>query len=586
MRKTIDDWYSRKLDTLQGEMLKLESIAKANATQEDLKRQFLRMRISFKKLSVLTDYFNIYQTKLWNGPAIPRIEDDSPHRIIEPHGFQKLEEILWEEGEVDKAAVLEEMAYLLSIVDVLKTEPDRINKFRNPEVWDAFRLHLVRLSSLGISGFDSPVALLSLEEADAGLSGLTELTELYAPALCCDRAELLRRLRKELTDSRSFLLSAKSFDSFDRLTFLREYVNPLANRYRMLTDTLGYQLQPGRRSLNQAVGNIFAEGAFDINFYSPNQRYQLTDERITLGKRLFSDKRLSGTGTRSCASCHQPDRAFTDGLPKALSLDDINTVARNTPTLLNAAFQTKQFYDSRQTMLEFQVSDVVHNVHEMKGKLDVIAQTMTGDTSYLEAFRNAYPADAVPVSAFTIANAVSSYIRSLTPLNSKFDKYIRKQSEQFSAAEKNGFNLFMGKAKCGTCHFVPLFNGLTPPFFSESESEVLGVPESAKKPARLDQDSGKYKFSHSTVHLFAFKTPTLRNIALTEPYMHNGIYKTLEEVVDFYNDGGGAGLGIAPENQTLPPDKLNLTKKEKKDLISFMKALTDTTTLNNRGISK
>ncbi|WP_336516206.1 cytochrome-c peroxidase [Pollutibacter soli] len=578
-RKAVDDWYCRKLDTLQSAMLRLESMSRAKASQGDLKQQFLRMRLSFKRLSILTDYFNIYHTKLWNGPAIPRIEDDSPHRIIEPHGFQKLEEIIWEDGEVDQPAVLEEMKYLLSVVDVLKAEPDRVNKFRNPEMWDAFRQHLVRLSSLGISGFDSPVALLSIDEADAGLSGLLELTELYSPELCCDRAALLRKLKKEIADSRSFLKAAKSFDSFDRLTFLREYINPLADRYRLLTDTLGYQLPAGRRSLNQSAGNIFAKAAFDINFYSPNQRYQVTDERIVLGKKLFSDKRLSGTGTRSCASCHQPSKAFTDGLPKALSLDNVNSVGRNTPTLWNAAFQTKQFYDSRQTMLEFQVSDVVHNVQEMKGKLDAIAQTMTGDTAYLEFFRKAYPADAVPVSAFTIANAVSSYIRSLTSFDSKFDRYIRKESAQFSASEKNGFNLFMGKAKCGTCHFTPLFNGLTPPQFSESESEVLGVPESTGKPAKLDQDSGKYKFSHATVHLFAFKTPTLRNIALTAPYMHNGIYRTLEEVVDFYNDGGGAGLGIAPENQTLPTDKLNLTKKEKKDLVLFMKTLTDTSTL-------
>jgi cytochrome c peroxidase len=144
--------------------------------------------------------------------------------------------------------------------------------------------------------------------------------------------------------------------------------------------------------------------------------------------------------------------------------------------------------------------------------------------------------------------------------------------------EANGFNLFMGKAKCGSCHFMPLFSGAKPPRYYYIESEVLGVPSVAnKKKARLDSDSGRYLITQSPVHLFSFKTPSLRNVALTAPYMHNGIFKTLEEVVDFYNQGGGQGLGIAPPNQTLPFEKLSLTKKEKKDVVAFMKTLTDTT---------
>jgi cytochrome c peroxidase len=135
----------------------------------------------------------------------------------------------------------------------------------------------------------------------------------------------------------------------------------------------------------------------------------------------------------------------------------------------------------------------------------------------------------------------------------------------------------MGKAKCGTCHFMPLFNGLVPPNFNETDSEVLGVPASLKKPYQLDIDSGKYYFTKSAVHLHAFKIPTLRNIVLTAPYMHNGVYKSLEEVIDFYNNGGGKGLNIAPSNQTLPFEKLSLTKKEKKEIISFLHTLTDTT---------
>jgi cytochrome c peroxidase len=143
--------------------------------------------------------------------------------------------------------------------------------------------------------------------------------------------------------------------------------------------------------------------------------------------------------------------------------------------------------------------------------------------------------------------------------------------------EINGFNLFMGKAKCGTCHFMPLFSGAKPPRYYYMESEVIGVPSTVKKiNAKLDADSGRYLSTRYPIHQFSFKTSTLRNIALTAPYMHNGVFKTLEEVVDFYNEGGGKGLHIAPPNQSLPFDKLNLTPQEKKDIISFMKTLTDT----------
>ncbi|MNQ90012.1 Cytochrome c551 peroxidase precursor [compost metagenome] len=142
--------------------------------------------------------------------------------------------------------------------------------------------------------------------------------------------------------------------------------------------------------------------------------------------------------------------------------------------------------------------------------------------------------------------------------------------------ELKGFNLFMGKAKCATCHFMPLFNGTAGPSFSNTEGEVLGVLQDPKAQIPvIDSDEGRYNWTKMDVLKFAFKTPTLRNIALTAPYMHNGAYQTLEEVMDFYNKGGAAGMGITLENQTLSPDPLNLNKKEIQDIIAFLKTLND-----------
>jgi cytochrome c peroxidase len=150
-----------------------------------------------------------------------------------------------------------------------------------------------------------------------------------------------------------------------------------------------------------------------------------------------------------------------------------------------------------------------------------------------------------------------------------------------SEPARRGFNLFMGKAACGTCHFAPVFNGTVPPDYEDSESEVLGVPAAPVwKDAAIDPDMGRIAnrraAEHAPFNQYAFKTPTLRNIALTAPYMHNGVYQTLEEVMQFYNVGGGAGIGIVLPNQTLPPDPLGLSKREIRDIIVFMEALTDT----------
>jgi cytochrome c peroxidase len=145
----------------------------------------------------------------------------------------------------------------------------------------------------------------------------------------------------------------------------------------------------------------------------------------------------------------------------------------------------------------------------------------------------------------------------------------------------DGFNLFMGKAQCGICHFMPLFNGTVPPTFADTESEVIGAPSKVEwSNATIDSDPGRYVIFEMEQLRHAFKTPTVRNASLTAPYMHNGVYRSLEEVIKFYNKGGGAGIGIDLPNQTLPSDSLGLTETEQKKVIEFIHALTDTTGLS------
>jgi cytochrome c peroxidase len=161
------------------------------------------------------------------------------------------------------------------------------------------------------------------------------------------------------------------------------------------------------------------------------------------------------------------------------------------------------------------------------------------------------------------------------PFNAKIDHFFKGQIG-LTDSEINGFNLFAGKAKCATCHFIPLYNGTIPPWYNNTESEVIGVPKNnVWSNAVVDEDVGRYNLNQLDPLKYSFKTPTIRNIAKTAPYMHNGIYTTLEEVVKFYEMGGGNGIGTKLAYQTLPFDNLQLSSKEKQDIIAFLKILTD-----------
>ena len=301
--------------------------------------------------------------------------------------------------------------------------------------------------------------------------------------------------------------------------------------------------------------------------------YFLNPEKIILGKTLFEDPILSGTGTRSCRSCHEPAMAFTDGLAKNKSLGKNGLLKRNTPTLINAALQPALFYDLRVNSLEDQSITVVQSSEEMQGSMRKTAERLWENKTYRDLFSAAFPKkNRGSIDTMEVMNAIGSYVRSLVRLNSRFDEYMRGNKTAMNREEISGFNLFMGKGKCATCHFMPLFNGSFPPAYTTMESEVIGVPAADGK-KEIDPDPGRYDVTPFGFFRHAFKTPTIRNAARTAPYMHNGVYASLEQVVDFYNKGGGAGMGLKVENQTLPFDKLELSDREQKDIVAFIKSL-------------
>ena len=317
----------------------------------------------------------------------------------------------------------------------------------------------------------------------------------------------------------------------------------------------------------------------DPYFYTDLTEKEDSELLTSLGKSLFYDTKLSTTNTVSCASCHNPKLAFTDGLPKPISFKNGDTLQRNTPTLLNAVYANRFFYDLRAFNLEQQAEHVIFNENEFNSSYTAILNSLSKNEAYTSKFKNTF-GDTL-ISRERVLKALASYTSSLRSFNSSFDRYVKGESQTIPESVANGFNLFMGKANCATCHFAPTFAGLVPPYYKDSESEVLGVLKNPRTTHKeLDDDKGRITNGIHTesawMYVNAFKTTTVRNIEVTAPYFHNGAYKTLEEVIDFYNNGGGNGVDLNVTNQTLSEDSLNLSEAEKQDLIAFLKSLTDT----------
>jgi cytochrome c peroxidase len=293
---------------------------------------------------------------------------------------------------------------------------------------------------------------------------------------------------------------------------------------------------------------------------------------IGLGRQLFFESGLSGNNKISCASCHDPAKHFTDALPQSVAFDGHSHVQRNAPSLLYAGFQYQQFWDGRAKSLEDQVRDVINNPQEMSGSDKTLIALLNRKPEYKAVFNKTFPElkDSV-TNVDKVAVSIAEFIRSLNPRNSRFDQYIKGDTTALNTKQVKGFNLFMGKAQCGTCHFAPLFNGLTPPFYNLTEVEVLGTTktDNLEKP-EADADLGRFNIFPISFYEKAFKTPTVRNVSATGPYMHNGAFKTLEAVVEFYNKGGAIGLGLPMSNQTLSAASLNLSKEEVNDIVQFL----------------
>ena len=280
----------------------------------------------------------------------------------------------------------------------------------------------------------------------------------------------------------------------------------------------------------------------------------VTPARVELGKMLFFDPRLSGSQWMSFATCHNPALGWSDGLPTGIG-EGMNKLARATPTILNVAYNKILMWDGRAASLEDQATGPIKAKAEMNQDMKILVQRLSAISGYAEMFERAYPGEGVTEK--TIAKALASFERTVVATESPFDQWRQGKETAVDESVKRGFKLFTGKAKCDACH-----DGFN---FTDSGFHNIGL----ETPKDMPEDVGRYAHRKVKVNMGAFKTPTLRDVALTGPYMHNGIFKTLEEVVDCYDRGGDVQDNLDPNIKPL-----NLTSQEKQDLVSFLKSLT------------
>lgn len=275
-----------------------------------------------------------------------------------------------------------------------------------------------------------------------------------------------------------------------------------------------------------------------------------TPERETLGKFLFFDTRMSGSGILSCASCHNPSFAWGDGLPRGVGHGH-QELARKTPTILNSAWNELQFWDGRAESLEEQALGPIEAEKEMNMSLEEAVGVINSIESYKKYFEAAYPGEGITKD--TIAKAIATFERTVVSSQAPFDKWINGDEDAISDEAKRGFLVYNNQARCDSCH-----SGWN---FSDSSFHDIGVKSD-------DKGLGAVLEIESMNH--AFKTPTLRNVTQRAPYMHNGSEETLRQVIELYNIGGRVQRPTL-SNEMKP---LHLTEQEKSDLLAFLKTLT------------
>ncbi len=277
-----------------------------------------------------------------------------------------------------------------------------------------------------------------------------------------------------------------------------------------------------------------------------------------LGELLFNDSILSRGNQVSCASCHKPQYAYADNVPLSFGVDSIKG-GRNTPSAMNQTARNFQFWDGRMETLEEQAAGPIENPVEMDIPLSYAVEKLNKHEQYRKFFIKIF---GHPADKKSVTDAIAAFERTLDTNNSPFDNYMNgSDTTKFSESAKRGRDIFNNKGKCFDCHFGPDFTG--------DQFKNIGLFNGKDL-----NDSGRFVVTRDPEDIGRFKTPGLRNVELTGPYMHNGMHKTLMDVIEYYNNPDKF-IGNSVNRDSLLSKPLGLTQQDKKDLEAFLRSLTD-----------
>jgi len=540
-------------------------------------------RKALKRADIWLRYFEPNAYRYLNGPLPVEWETEVFEKYEKPYRKQgyglTLAETSLDSGVKNKEAIKQLIQPAIQELQVYRT--DSITRYLN--TFDHFflanRLYLLNLAAIYTTGFECPNNDSIIPELRDMINGVSEIYKAYnfsypAQPLTAAYMALYASLQ-------SFVNSQPTdFTQFDNYTFIRDFVNPLfAINQSCIRDYKVASVNLCDYTLNAGATSIFDKDLYNgqnaMGIYSGVTDPKIITQIKQVGKMLFYDPILSGNNERSCASCHKPTEHYTDtAVTTALNFNTVTSLPRNTPSLINVMHNHLLMLDGKHISLQNQAMGVITSPTEMGGNADEVTKKVLSCKEYKDAFEQLkkYTYKNKEVTFDHIISAITAYESDFSSATSPFDQAMNKHSDMRTEC-RAGFNLFMGKAQCGTCHYVPEFNGVRPPYI-ESEFEVISVPADNNYTA-LSSDSGRAGIYYAPEMMHAFRTNTVRNADYTKPYMHNGVFTTMRQVIDFYNAGGGKGKGLIAANQTLSAAPLHLTDTEIKELLAFITTLNE-----------
>jgi cytochrome c peroxidase len=587
-KKDYYNLYSSSVEAFTKELEGLTATINTNdlATEngkEQVRNHLRTSRLKMKSLDFWFRYFEPVAYRRINGPLPVEWENEVFEKFEPPYrregaGLTLAEQYLDEET-ISKDSLNSLISSSISALATFRADSITRNLDSYHHFFLANRLFLLNLAALYTTGFECPDTNNIVPELRSMTGDVKAIYKTYEESF--SNAPLSTEYNNLFEQTISFVNQQPSnYSLFDHYNFIRKYVNPLFRMNQEFIRKYGVIT----KNYNDYSLNNDCNSIFDKSLYAPqNTRgiYSLLEDESLLkeikqtGKLLFYDPVLSSNNLRSCASCHKPTEYFTDTTQRtAFQFDHQGRLERNTPTLINVIYNHLIMLDGKHISLQDQAKDVMHNTQEMNNDEKALLKKILSCKEYKDGFKKylKYTPEEKEVTLSHVVSAITYYYADFSHYSAPFDEAMNNKQD-LTQEVKNGFNLFMSKAQCATCHFVPLFNGVKPPYIG-SEFEVIGVPDDTAY-HKLSADKGRYNVNPAKETLNAFRTGTIRNSALTKPYMHNGVFETLEQVIDLYDAGGGIGKKLNVDNQTLSADSLRLSNTEKKELIAFIRSLNE-----------